>query len=322
VKHRQEKLRRRIRARALRALVQARILAPSPLVGAMLAAVSPLARFSRYERRTLANLELAFGEDKSPEERARIARGVRRHAARLFAEWLRLARSGAPGTRSAPRGAWIDRAVRLDPSVGVLEEELGRGRGALIVTAHLGNWELLCARLRRSGLQGAVVGFERDRDSSTAWLAEMRRTYGVTTLSQATSPREILRLLQRGQVVGLLADLEARRIHGEFLPFFGVPALTMTAPAALARAAGLPIVPVRCVRESRAGGAPYVLKVEAPLRLDRNLPRHEATIDLASRLNRVFERWIREHPEQWAWHQARWRTAASSRDPDRVLALS
>jgi KDO2-lipid IV(A) lauroyltransferase len=195
--------------------------------------------------------------------------------------------------------------VTLDPSIEVLRRELARGRGALIVTAHLGNWELLCARLRRLGLDGAVVGYERPRDESARWLAAMRRAYGVQTLSQQTSAREILRVLQGGLVVGLLADLEDRRIDGEFLPFFGVPALTMTAPAALARAARLPLIPVRCTVED---GGHYRLAVETPLALDPTLARREATLHLSARLNAVFERWIRETPEQWAWHQARWRT--------------
>ena len=125
-----------------------------------------------------------------------------------------------------------------------------------------------------------------------------------------------------------------RRIAGEFLPFFGVPALTMIAPASLARAAGLPLVPVRCVRPRDADASvPYRLSVEEPLMLEAGEDRRAATLDLCARLNRVYERWIRETPEQWAWHQPRWRTrpgtrvirpwpaqraAAASTEPDRA----
>jgi lauroyl/myristoyl acyltransferase len=270
---------------------------PAPLVRGMLHVASPLARFTRYERRTRENLELALGSETTPARRSAIARGVRRHSARIFSEWLKLARGG--------NGAWIDGAVALDPSIAILQRELERGRGALIVTAHLGNWELLCARLHRLGLEGAVIGYERPGDPSSAWLTQMRRAYGVETLPQATSAREILRVLQDGRVVGLLADLEDRRIDGEFLPFLGIPALTMTAPAALSRAARVPLLPVRCVVVPGGG---YRLSVDEPLVLDASLPRRAATTELSERLNRVFERWIRETPEQWAWHQARWRT--------------
>jgi lauroyl/myristoyl acyltransferase len=76
----------------------------------------------------------------------------------------------------------------------------------------------------------------------------------------------------------------------------------MSAPAALARAAKLPLVPVRCV----ARGKRYLLSAEQPLELDAALDRKAATLDLLARMNATFERWIRETPEQWAWHQKRW----------------
>lgn len=313
---RPEKLRRRVRARMLNALTAAAGTVPPALVHGALRSLAPLARFTRFERVTLDNLDRALGREMALDKRRRIARGVRCHSARLLSEWIRLAHSRAHTTVRASRGElpqlarstsgeWIDRAVVLDASIAILERKLARGRGALVVTAHIGNWELLCARLLRHGLTGAVVGFERPGDSSARWLTSMRRAYGVTTLMQHTHPREILRTLARGETIGLLADLEVRRLDGEFLPFFGIPALTMTAPAALARAAHVPLIPVRCV----LSGDVYRLSVEEPLELDRKLERREATLDLLARMNAVFERWIREHPEQWCWHQPRWRTA-------------
>jgi KDO2-lipid IV(A) lauroyltransferase len=134
----------------------------------------------------------------------------------------------------------------------------------------------------------------------------MRERYGVVNIPQSAPPRDILRALAEGRIVGLLADLEVRRLDGEFLPFFGREALTMTAPAALARAARAPLLPARCVFDSARGR--YVLSFEPPLELDRGLGRRARTVELCNRLNAVFERWIREHPEQWAWHQPRWRT--------------
>jgi KDO2-lipid IV(A) lauroyltransferase len=114
----------------------------------------------------------------------------------------------------------------------------------------------------------------------------------------------VLDVLARGEVVGLLCDLEDRRLDGEFVPFFGVPARTMTAPASLARASGAPLVPARCTRE----GGRYVLRCEAPLDFDASLPRAAARSAVLERLNATYERWIRAAPEQWAWHQRRWRS--------------
>lgn len=305
-----EKLRRRVRARALEIVTHGSGFLPHAFVRRALEGLAPLASRSRAHRVALENLEMALGDELDAGARAAIARGVLRHSARLFAEWIRLARGAPPDGPDRARGAWIDELAVLDPSVQLLRDEVARGRGALVVTAHLGNWELLAARLRREGFGGCVLGFERPNDSSHAWLTRMRAAYGVATKTQEASAREVLSVLRSGGVVGILPDLEARRLDGEFVPFFGRPALTMTAPAALARAAGVPLLPARCTLE----GERYVLRFEAPLALDRARERKEAALDLLTRLNETFERWIRAAPEQWAWHQRRWRTRPGERE--------
>ncbi len=305
-----EPLRRRIRARALRAFGGAIGTLPAPLSRAFLGSLAAAARFSRFERRILDNLELAYGEELDDAGRRRIARGVRRHSARLAHEWARLSRGSRSEEHARRLGGWIDRQVAFERSAAILDRQLASGRGVLIVTAHLGNWELLCAALHRRGHRGHVIGRRRVRDRSSDWLIEMRRAYGVETLPQDASPRRLLELLRSGRTLGMLADLEVPRLDGVFVPFFGVPALTLTAPAALARAARVPVILVRCA--ARGGG--YLLSAEEPLELDRGLDRREAVREIVARMNRRFEAWIRETPEQWAWHQPRWRIREGERE--------
>ncbi len=296
-------LRRRVRAAAFRALERGAGWAPSALVHGSLRAAAGLARFSRFEERTLANLELVFGEALGLAERQELARAVRLHAARQVHDWLRLARVDPADPAS---GHWIEEEVELDASFAILERERARGRGLLIVTAHLGDWELLAARLTRAGVRGSVVGYERANDPAARFFARMRAACGVRTIRQSANAREALALLRSGAHLGLLSDLEVRRLHGEFVPFLGHLALTLTAPAALARAAGLPLLPAVCVFDAHRQR--WRLSFEEPLELDRRLPREAARSDLLARQNEVFGRWIRAHPEQWAWHQPRWRT--------------
>ncbi len=293
-----EPLRRRLRARGLELLVRVADAAPEGAVRALLAGAAEAARFAQVERAIRANLHLALGAEATPAELARIARGVRLHAARQLYEWTRLA--AGPRNRS-----WLAERVRCDASIAILEREFAHGRGVIVVTAHLGNWELAAVALRERGFDGVVVGRERERDPTRRFLSDLRRAWGLETVPQDTRARPLLRVLAGGGIVGLLADLEVRRIAGQFLPFFGVPALTMTAPAALARAASLPLVPVRCTLD--ADGV-YRLAVEEPLALDATLAPRRATLELTGRLNAVYERWIRAAPAQWAWHQPRWRT--------------
>jgi KDO2-lipid IV(A) lauroyltransferase len=287
-----------LRARAVRGLSAVAAIAPPFALRGALGGLAALGRFTAFERRTLANLELALG----PGDHRAIARGVRAHAARLALEWARLSRAARSADERARTAEWVRELVELDPSIARLRELHGAGRGVLIVTAHLGNWELLAARLSVEGFPGAVVGRVKRNDPLADWLRELRGAFDLPTLDQEAHPRPLLAALRAGGLLGLLTDLAPRHVAGELAPFFGRPALTMTAPAALARATGLPLVPVRCV----ARGARYVLEVEEPLRLDAARDRAGARADLLARMNAVFERWIRATPEQWAWYQPRW----------------
>jgi len=300
-----EPLRRRARASLLRVLSSASSGPARSLVRVSLSGAAALARFSRVEDVSLDNLRVAFGDELSPRELRAIASGMRRHTARIAGEWLELASASRSPAAKARVLAWLERTVEYDASIARIDQLAAQQRGLLIVTGHLGNWELLAAALRQRGLDGAVIGRHRRNDSSSNWLVSMRAAIGVTTLPQDASPREALSILRRGATLGILCDLEVPRLAGEFVPFFGRPALTMSAPAALARAAQLPLVPVRCVLR----GKRYVMSVETPLELDASLERQAAQLDLLTRMNAVFERWIREDPIQWAWHQPRWRTA-------------
>lgn len=303
-----EPLRRRVRARALRGLTAGARVLPEALLGTTLGATSGVMRFTRYQRVVLDNLELALGDTTTLAEREHIARGVWRHSARLFAEWIRLSQGNVD--------SWLERHVEFDDSIGILDPFLESGQGLLAPTGHIGNWEVLTAAIKQRGYEGFVVGRHRARDSSSDWLIEMRRAYGVESIAQDASPRRALETLRRGHALGIVADLEVRRLASEFIPFFGRPALTMTAPAALARAARLPLVPMRCTLR----GGRYLVQVEEPLYLDRELERGAAATNLLARLNLVYERWIRETPEQWAWHQPRWRTQPEEpRDHGRPL---
>jgi KDO2-lipid IV(A) lauroyltransferase len=120
-----------------------------------------------------------------------------------------------------------------------------------------------------------------------------------------------MRMLRKGAALGLVCDLEVKRVDGVFLPFFGRAALTMTAPAALARAARTPIVPVRCVRTHEQPDR-YTVCFDPPLKWDPDLEKEQARDLILTGLNRTFERWIRSTPEQWAWYQPRWRTRPGS----------
>ncbi len=303
-------LRRVVRARVLRAVGACARFLPRSVAGAFLRCLAHAARLTRFETAIKNNLERAMGSTLSPSQRRKIAREVRLFSARLIEEWLFLARASASGRSRAKVEAWIRSNVAFDRSCEPIFEAARAGRGLLIATAHLGNWELLATALRLRGLDGAVVGLRKHRDPSSDWLVAMRAGLGVRTIPQDAPPREILGVLRSGATLGILCDLEVRRLAGMHVPFFGIEALTQTAPAALSRASRLPIHPVRIVARGRG----YLILAEEALKADASLAREAATADVLRRLNAVYERWIREDPSQWAWHQPRWRTGPGERE--------
>lgn len=236
---------------------------------------------------------------------------IRRHLAHLFVEWGQL----------GGRGFEDELFRRVHPGPGLGEHADLLRNGALVITPHLGNWEWLAAYLvahafgRGEGVRGAVIGRLRRRDPIATQLVAQRGRAGVETLSQNSHPRELVRRLARGDVIGLLPDVEVSRLAGVRLPFLGKEALVMTAPAALARASRRPLLPAACIR--RADGD-YELVFGDPIPAPRSKPE---TLDVTRAWVAVFEAWIRAHPEQWLWLHDRWRTPPSPSDTVPLGAL-
>lgn len=277
-----------------------------PISRASLSLAARLARFTSIESRLRRHLATGLpGVDPG-----RLTPHIRRHMARLALEWGRLATDPA----------WRMRRVTFDPSVKRFDEALAAGQGVIVITPHLGNWELLAAALVARGARGAVVGRRRLRDPSGTVLEDLRRHAGVETLPQDTHPRKLLRRLGRGEVIGLLPDLEVQRLAGVRLPFLGQEALVMTAPAALARAARLPLLPARCVMDESSGApsGPYQISFGEPIHPPKS---RSETAQVTARWVAIFEDWIRAAPSQWLWVHDRWRTPPSAADKVPLAAL-
>jgi KDO2-lipid IV(A) lauroyltransferase len=297
----------RLRQGARRALLLERLTRylPLPILRASLQAVRFAALLGPWRVRIHDNLKLAFGDELNDRTRRKLSKDCFKHSVRIASEWLLLSHIQRGGRKAERAKRWVVEKVSFDDSYSHLEAALKEGCGVVLATAHIGNWELLGARLAsegtRRGVTPVAIGLDRH-----GWLRRLRASYGVESLPQNISPRRLLEVLKAGRPIAVLADMEVRRLAGSFLPFFGVDALTMTAPAALARSASCVILPARCYIPP--GEDSYRISFDAPLSLRAELSRKEGTLQLMRELNSVYEAWIRETPEQWAWYQPRWRT--------------
>lgn len=294
-----KRVRRAIRSVLIPLLI--RLLGLLPLAPALAfgAAVGRLAhRFARETRRlALEHLALAFPE-KTSAEREQIARDM----------FVHLGRSTAELASIRWYDARLERYVELSPP-GLLREVMGRGRGMVFVTGHVGSWELLARRIARAGVPNAVIAKSRGDRRLNEMAERFRAQGGVTTLwrENPDTGRAIIKTFRSGKALGLLIDQDTR-VQGVFVPFFGRLAYTPRAAADFALRFGAPVVVGTIHRKGpRAADGHRLELVEIPFSSDP--PDREAeAVRLTAACTAALEAAIRRHPAEWVWMHQRWRT--------------
>ena len=248
----------------------------------------------RRGREALANLRLVFPE-RSEAERAAIWRSSCAELGRCAVEWARLPGLSAEGLRDRVEMVGLEH----------LSEAAKLGRGALVITAHYGNFEYIPAVVRANlpGVSVSVVGRTMPTPGMQDMIERRRVRGGGAVIPQ--DARAILRALGEGALIGILIDHYARpRRGGILVPFLGVPAWTTTGPALLARRARAPVVPIH-IRRTRDGR--HRIYVEPALELPQTSDRERDVLAATARMNEVVGRWIREDPVPWTWSHRRFR---------------
>jgi len=193
--------------------------------------------------------------------------------------------------------------VRLE-GLEHLRAVLDRHGRALVLTAHLGNWELLTLAPVLTGYPLTVVARALDSPSLDAWADRLRRTAGVEVVDKRQALRPVLEALRRGRLVGVLLDQNASRREGVFVPFFGRLASTSRAMAVLALRTRTPVIPAFTRR--LAPGC-HEITIHPPLPLPE-VSDEEAIRRLTADCTAAIEAAVRTTPEQWLWAHDRWRT--------------
>jgi len=193
---------------------------------------------------------------------------------------------------NADRVAPADVTINASPPV---DELLRSGRGALLLSAHVGNWELGAVALAKRGHRVAAVALPHADLRVNRWFDRRRSGAGVEVIplgSRAT--RRCLELLRAGYLIGIVGDREFG-LNGLDVTFFGRQAMVPRGPALLSLRSGAPAVPTFMIRESFGR---FTLQMEPPL-----WPPERASAEAVDRLTRqytaVIERAIRRFPEQW-----------------------
>ncbi len=257
-----------------------------------------LGKRNRRHKRALANLERAFPE-KSPEERERIAVAAWDNLGRVMVETMNINRIlKDPARLHVTNGNWIARYK-------------GKMGPALIVTMHMGNWEFGMWPVMLAGVKPAGVYRQVKNPYVDGYLRGQRQSLypgglfgrGRTAGQDETqkTARLIMDYVRQGGRLGFISDLYDA--NGVAVPFFGHPAKSMPIAAMIARRVGARIWIGRCVRIGRR--ACFDVNVNE-LRIPRTNNQAQDIRDITAAIQRHFETWIRENPEQFMWSNRRW----------------
>ena len=258
----------------------------------------------RRRRTALVNLGVAFPRLAQP-DRQRLCRLAYQHLGTMAVEVGRLLHD--PRDR-----AFSDIVIDGREHVDGIMASHGRG---LVVTAHLGNWELLSLSQRLTGYPVSIVVRPLDAEWLDESVRRLRAATGVEIIDKRDALRAVREALRRGRLVAILLDQNAARHEGVFVPFFGRAASTSRSVAVLALRTGAPILPVFIRREAPRR---HRITIEAPIMPQRSSSAAESITEVTRQCTLAVERAVRATPDQWFWMHDRWRTRPPGERGDRA----
>ncbi|MDR3561811.1 MAG: lysophospholipid acyltransferase family protein [Negativicutes bacterium] len=182
-------------------------------------------------------------------------------------------------------------------------DALAHGRGAILATAHSGNWELLGAALALHNFPIVGVAQKQTNAAMDKFINEYRTLSGMQ-ITYKSGVREMVSLLGEGKIIGLIMDQDAKQ-HGVFVTFFGRPASTPAGAAALARLKNAPIVPT-FITENADGT--HTVKIHPLVWVEKTADRDHDLQTTTQQLTTIIENHVRAHPQEWFWLHNRWKT--------------
>jgi len=253
----------------------------------------------RTRRRMRAHLRLAFPR-QAPGWRDAVARRALMNLGKSFFELLHL-REILRGVKGKGRFVgyiqWEGRER--------FEAVLARGRGGLMATGHIGNWELMAAATAAAGFPAHAVVRRLFDPRIDRLVNDFRAAHGYMPIKRdgVAGAREIFRVLRHNGFVGLLMDQDTK-VRGEWVPFFGVLAHTPVGPAVLAYQAKLD-ANIATIHRRPEGG--HIITVSPPIPRPETGDKDGDIRAYTAVLTRALEDRIRSHPDEWVWMHRRWK---------------
>jgi KDO2-lipid IV(A) lauroyltransferase len=263
-------------------------------VGAAIGAIA-FEGLGRLRRVGLRNLELAFPK-KTAAEREAILRSEYRNLGFLLAEFCKM-----PGYTAESATQFIH-YEGLDNYLKARD----RGKGVLVLTGHLGAWELSSFYHSLMGMPMGMVIRRLDNPLVDAFVNRIRCLHGNRVIHKDDFARGLIASMRAGDTVGILMDTNMTPPQGVFVPFFGVQACTASGMARIAEKTGAAVVPGFLLWEKDEGK--YVLHFGKELDVVHTGDAEQDALTNTATFTSAIEAYVRRYPDQWLWMHRRWKT--------------
>ena len=249
----------------------------------------------RLRHTGLRNLEMALPEMPAA-DRERTLKQVYRGLGWQLAEFCRMERYTAANTV---------KLIRYEGLENFLAAE-ALGKGVLILTGHLGAWELSSFYHSLMGHPMGMVIRRLDNRRLDSFVNRIRCLHGNRVFHKDDFARGLLTAMRAGESVGILMDTNMTPPQGVFVDFFGKAACTASGLARVALKTGAAVVPGFLLWEAAEGR--YVLHFGERIEFEATDDAESDIVALTQQCTGVIEAWVRRYPEQWLWIHRRWKT--------------
>ena len=278
-------------------LVQGLGLIPRSLARAVGAGIGWIAfvALGRLRGVGVTNLRLAYPE-WSERQREQTLREVYRNLGYLMAEFCQM------GSYRKEAASEFIRYEGLEHFLAARDQ----GKGVLVLTGHLGAWELSSFYHSLVGYPMGLVIRRLDNPLVDEFVNRIRCLHGNRVIHKDDFARGLISSMRAGETVGILMDTNMTPPQGLFVPFFGVQACTASGLAKVALKTDAAVLPGFLLRDGNSSR--YVLRFGEQMELTRTGDFAADVAENTARFTATIERYIRENPDQWLWMHRRWKT--------------
>jgi len=240
----------------------------------------------------LKNLDIAFPEF-SKEKKLQICKDVLKYFGRNIVDFARI-----------PIYAKNEEFLKIAEIVEGKEVlDRYKNRGAILITGHIGNWEIVNVVLATLGYKVSALAYRQRNREINQIIEDIRTSVGTEVIYHDQPLKKMLVALNRGRFLGFLADQNALRHRGVFVDFFGLPASTIFFPAKLSLKYRVPVIFTYNYLDLDTKIYKIFFK-----EIDINKYGKNDYKNLTQEFTKELENAIRKNPSQYLWTHKRWKT--------------